>query len=435
MAHFAITTPPLAGHVNALSALAGELIERGHRVTLLGPVDARARLADPRIGFRAIGADTHPPGRLAEDAARMGRLQGPFGVRAMIRDLAALTDMTARDGPDALAAIGADAVICDQLEPGGPVAALAAGLPYATVATGLHVNRDPHVPPPFVGWRHDATDRGAWKVRGAYRISNRMMAPQADALARWCRAYRLPERRDAADLLSPVCDLAQGLPSLDYPRASLPDGFRYVGPLRTRGHPPFPDLDRLDADRPLAFCSLGTIQGGRGRLLRRIGLACRDAGLSIVLVHCGGLTGDEERALAAELGPHAIVRDFVPQRAVLERASLAVLHGGFNTVLDALAVKVPLVVLPLAFEQPAIAARVERAGVGRRLTPQLATRGRLGRAITDVLADESMSASLERVAREAEAAGGAPRAATLIERALLRAVPLTGARRALTGAD
>ena len=418
LAHFAITTPPLAGHVNALSALAGELIVRGHRVTLLGPVDARARLSDPRIGFQAIGADTHPPGRLAEDAARMGRLQGPFGVRGMIADLAALTDMTARDGPNALAAIGADAVICDQLEPGGPVAAMAAGLPYATVATGLHVNRDPHVPPPFVGWRYDPTPRGAWKVRGAYRISDRMMTPQADALERWCRAYGLPVRRDAADLLSPLCDLVQGVPSLDYPRARLPDTFHYAGPLRTRDHPPFPDLDRLDPARPLAFCSLGTIQGGRGRLLRRIGLACRDAGLSVVLVHCGGLDANEERALATELGENAIVRALVPQRAVLARASLAVLHGGFNTVLDALAVRVPMVVLPLAFEQPAIAARVERAGVGRRLTPQLATRARLRRAIEGVLADDAMPPRLDRVAAEIEAAGGAPRAAVLIERAL-----------------
>ena len=432
MAHFAITTPPLAGHVNALSALAGELIGRGHRVTLLGPVDARARLSDPRIGFRAIGTDTHPPGRLAEDAARMGRLQGPFGVRAMIRDLAALTDVTARDGPDAFAAIRADAVICDQLEPGGPVAAMAAGLPFATVATGLHVNRDPHVPPPFVGWRYDPTSRGAWKVRGAYRVSDRMMGPQADALARWCRAYGLGERRDAADLLSPHCDLAQAVPSLDYPRAELPASFHYVGPLRAPSHPPFPDLDRLDPDRPLAFCSLGTIQGGRGRLLRRIGLACRDAGMSVVLVHCGGLDAGEERALAAELGEGAIVRAFVPQRAVLARASLAVLHGGFNTVLDALAVRVPLVVLPLAFEQPAIAARVERAGVGRRLTPQLATRARLRRAIEDALADAAMPPRLARVAREIEAAGGAPRAAGLIERAL--GLPATAAR-ALTGAD
>ena len=48
------------------------------------------------------------------------------------------------------------------------------------------------------------------------------------------------------------------------------------------------------------------------------------------------------------------MRDFVPQRAVLARSALLVGHAGFNTVLDALSHGVPIVAMPLAFEQPAI---------------------------------------------------------------------------------
>ena len=425
MARFAIMTPPLAGHIGALAALAGALIERGHAVTLIGPADARRWLADPRIGFHAIGAQSHPAGALERDARRMGRLQGLLGVPAMIRDLAALTDLHCREGPDALRAVGADVAIVDQLEPGGAVAAMAAGIPYATVATGLHVNREPLVPPPFVGWRYDPSERGAWKVRGAYRVSDRLMAPIARTLEAWCRCHGLPPARDAADLVSPLCDLTQGVAGIDYPRRALPGSFHYVGPLRAPSVEPFPELDELDPALPLAFCSLGTLQGGRARLLRRIGLAARDEGFAVVLVHCGGLDAAAARDLTRELGPNAIVRDFVPQRAVLARAELAVLHGGFNTVLDALGARTPMVVLPLAFEQPAIAARLERAGVARRLTPQFATAGRVRRAIRQVRADGGAAMRLDRIAREIEGAGGAARAAELIE-AIVPAGAATG---------
>lgn len=421
MSHLAIMTPPLAGHIGALSALAGGLIDRGHRVTLIGPSDASRWLRDERIGFHVIGSETHPAGALERDERRMGRLQGLLGVPAMIRDLAALTDLYCREGPDALRAIGAEGAIVDQLEPGGAIAAMAAGLPYVTVATGLHVNREPLVPPPFVGWRYDPTERGAWKVRGAYRVSDRLMAPISDVLVRACRTHGLAPRGDAADLVSPLCDMAQAVPSVDFPRNALPDTFHYVGPLRPRERGRFLEVERLHTKRPLAFCSLGTLQGGRERLLRRIGLAARDEGYAVVVVHCGGLDREAERALSQELGPDAIVRDFVPQRDVLARADLAIVHGGFNTVLDALTYRTPLVVLPLAFEQPAIAARLERAGVARRLTPQLATGGRLRRAIRQVERDPAMAQRLDGVAREIERAGGVPRAVRLIEAAF--AVP------------
>ena len=414
MSHFAIVTPPLAGHINALSALALELIGRGHRVTLVGPADAGRWLTDERIGFHVIGRDTHPAGTDRAETGRMGRLAGLFGVPRMIRDLARMTDMICREAPAALDAIGADAVIADQLEPGGALVAEAAGLPLVTVATGLHVNAEPRVPPPFVGWRYDPTEYGEWKVRGAYRVSDRMMAPIGDVLERHCRKNGLPVRRDASEWVSDRLDLLQAVRSIDYPRAALPASTHYVGPLRRRDPRTFPPLDELGKDRPLAFVSLGTLQGSRAGLLKRIARAVIDCDLDLVLVHCGGLSEAE----VATFPQRAIVRDFVPQRAVLERADVAVLHGGFNTVLDALAARTRIVVLPLAFEQPAIAARLERAEVGRKLSPHLATRRSIARAIRDVTADEGMPQRIGRVAADIEGAGGAGRAADLIERCM-----------------
>ena len=412
MAHFAIITPPLAGHINALSALALELIDRGHRATLVGPADAGRWLSDERIDFHIIGRETHPPGATAAETARMGKLTGLLGVPGMIRGLARMTDMVCREAPAAFDALGVDAVICDQLEPGGALAAEVAGLPLVTVATGLHVNAEPKVPPPFVGWRYDPSEYGEWKVRGAYRVSDRMMAPIGDVLERYCRAHGLPVRRDASEWVSDRLDLLQCVQTIDYPREALPASTHYVGPLRLPDPRDFAPLEGLGRDRPLAFASIGTLQGSRVGLLRRIARAVLDCDLDLVLVHCGLLTDEE----VATLPSRAVVRDFVPQRAVLEQADVAVLHGGFNTVLDALAARTRIVVLPLAFEQPAIAARLERVGVARKVSPHFATQGSLRRAVQNVMADDNMPSRIDTVARDIERAGGARRAADLIER-------------------
>jgi UDP:flavonoid glycosyltransferase YjiC (YdhE family) len=70
--------------------------------------------------------------------------------------------------------------------------------------------------------------------------------------------------------------------------------------------------------------------------------------------------------------------------------------------------------MPLAFEQSAIAARMERAGVGRVLSRRSPAR-RLAAAIGEVLGEERYRESASAIRADMAAAGGARRAADLIE--------------------
>ena len=106
--------------------------------------------------------------------------------------------------------------------------------------------------------------------------------------------------------------------------------------------------------------SLGTLQGARFGLFRTIAEAARRGGFRLVLAHGGRLTAEQVAALPGRPSAHA----FVPQRPILAAEDVAIVNGGLNTVMDALAEGVPLVVVPIAFEQAAVAARVERAGAG-----------------------------------------------------------------------
>jgi zeaxanthin glucosyltransferase len=195
--------------------------------------------------------------------------------------------------------------------------------------------------------------------------------------------------------------------------------FHHVGPLR--GRRPFPDFRMPARDgRPLVYASLGTLQGGRARLFRRIAAAAKEVGAQLVIAHGGKLDARE----IANLPGDPAVFDFVPQDEVLRHASLAVLNGGLNTVMDALAAGVPVAAIPIAFEQGAIAARLAHAGAGRRVGRRFLTAGRLAAAMQEVLATPAYAEAAKRIAAEIAGASGVARAADIVEAVLQTGQPV-----------
>ncbi len=197
----------------------------------------------------------------------------------------------------------------------------------------------------------------------------------------------------------------------DFPRAGLPAGFHYVGPLR-RAFPvsvPFP-WERLDG-RPLVYASLGTLQNSRLDLFRCIAEACEGLNVQLVLNHVGGLTRLQE----AELPKDVVVVGYAPQVELLAHAHLTITHAGLNTVLDSLIHGVPLVAIPITFEQPAIARRVEWTGSGRAVPLAALNAARLREVVSDVLLEPKYRESARRIAASIGKAGGVQRAADLVE--------------------
>ncbi len=120
---------------------------------------------------RSVGARTHPPGRLTRMTARLGGTTGLFGIGGVIRDMAATTDMLCDDVPAVLHEIHAGAIVADQTEPAGGLVARHLGIPLVSVANALLIDREPSVPPPFIGWGYDASPWGVQRNLGGYRIA------------------------------------------------------------------------------------------------------------------------------------------------------------------------------------------------------------------------------------------------------------------------
>jgi zeaxanthin glucosyltransferase len=405
--HIAIIAPPLPGHWDPLKVLADQLVRRGHRITFLHIADARELLGSTGFGFQEVGAATHGVGALAAYRQLLARAPSLSGFLPMLYATAAMSEMLLRDLPAALERIGVEAVIGDETEPAASLVAQHLGLPWVTSVTGLPLLRDPLVPPPFVGWRFRSDPGGIKRNAGGYRVADRLMRPIRRVLERQAQAWRLDPA--ATDLGSPLLQVAQCPPSLDFPRAELPPSFRYCGPFRS-GDPP---AVSLPTDRPLVYCSLGSLQGNRSSMFAAMTRACAELGARAVVAHGGLLSEASARGLPGD----PIIAAYWPQPAVLPQCRAALLHGGFNTVLDALAAGVPMAVRPLAFEQPGTAARVAGSGAGIAITGR-AGRRRFRSALAALLGESDYRQAAAKLAAEMAGLGGAALAADLIDAAL-----------------
>ena len=69
---------------------------------------------------------------------------------------------------------------------------------------------------------------------------------------------------------------------------------------------------------------------------------------------------------------------------LLKRAALCITHAGLNTALEALAQGVPMVAIPIGYDQPGVAARIAYHGVGEFVEIGDLTVRRLSRLIAKV---------------------------------------------------
>jgi len=420
MAHFGVVAPAFYSHYNAMAALSAELAARGHRITFLHQQDAGAYLKDPRLAFHAVGLDSHPAGTLAASIERAANPGGPLGLRRVIQDMARTTDMLCRELPPAIQTLGIDALLCDQMEAAGGMVAESLGLPFASVANALPVNREPGIPLPVMPFDYEDSERARHMVEGSTRVYDWLMSPHAEVIAEQARRLGIAPRSAMHECLSPLVEVSQTIECFDFPRRALPPHFHHVGPLRfthnTQVHDDGRSMPDVDPGRPFVFASLGTLQGGRFGLFQRIVRACRKLDVQLLLAHCGGL--DERQAQALRDAGADWVVAFAPQEEVLARADVAISHAGSNTVMDAIAASTPILALPIAFDQPGAAARIRHAGIGLSASPRFASPAQMARLLRCLLDEPGFGQRMAPLAADLAQAGGTVRAASLIEDAL-----------------
>lgn len=416
--HIAIIAPPTAGHFNPLAALGSALVASGAKVTFLHMAEAGRLIPRSAVGFAALGHEDDRPGMLENYYRKLAQPSGPVGLPRMIRGTAAVTDLLLRALPGTMRHLGINAVIADSAEPAGALVARHLDLPFVTAVTGLPLVRERGVPPPFLGWPYRSDALGHVRNLGGYAVSDVLLRPLVGTVSAHARRWGLDP--DPRYQWSKRLQIAQCPASLDFPRRALPASFRYGAPWRLSETT---DLPPLDDDRPLVYCSLGSLQGARRSLFAAMTHACAALGARAVVAHGGGLSACEAAALPGD----PLVRPFWPQTKILPLCAAAILHGGFNTVLDALAAGVPIVAVPLAFEQPATAARLKRIGAARVVSLGDVRWGKLELALRQVLDDPQYRQNASRLAREIAESDDLVKVAAIVSAALRVDAPATPA--------
>ena len=409
MAKIGVISTPVPGHMNPMLALACELQERGHTVCFFALEDLRNSVESLGVGFVPLGLASHPPGSFNRSKAELGALSGFAAIRFTLNAVHATTEMICREAPAAIRKSGVELLIVDQMEPAGASVAQFLGIPYVTVANALTLNREPGVPPALTPWSCQQGLLARLRNRTGYRVGDLFFAPIIRTLNTHRRAWKLPEIRVSDETFSPVAQISQLVPGFDFPRRELPPTFHYVGPIRkpAGASVPFP-YPRLNG-KPLVYASLGTLQGGKFKIFELIAAACQNLDVQLVITHGGGLTAEQ----CARLPGEPLVVSYAPQLELLSRAALTITHAGLNTVLDSFSCGVPLVAMPITFEQPAIAARIRWSGGGEVLDLRRASSAKLRATIERVLGDSSYRTNAQRLRQTIAAAGGVRLAADL----------------------
>lgn len=414
MTHFGIICPPFSGHLNAIAVLGRELKARGHRVTCLQVPDLELKVYAERLEFQAIGQSTWRSGLLPETLRKISTLSGISALEYSVEFCRYITEIICEDAPSAIEASGIEVLLVDQLEPAGETVAAHLNLPFICVSCAQAIHRQAEMPPFFMSWQYHNAGWARMRNLIAYDGLDRSCKPIIRTMNDYRRRWGLPAYRQMYASAATLAHVSQQPREFDFPCPNLPDYFHYTGPFRDRAgrSVEFP-FDQLTG-QPLIYASLGSIQNTKADLFRCIAAACVGLDVQLVITHGGGMSQEQARSLPGS----PLVVSYAPQLDVISGASLTITHGGLNTVLDSLSCGVPLVAIPITYEQPGTGARIRWTGTGQVLPLKRITVPRLRNAIEQVLVNDEYYQNAIRLKRSIQAAGGVKRAADVVEAAV-----------------
>jgi MGT family glycosyltransferase len=186
--------------------------------------------------------------------------------------------------------------------------------------------------------------------------------------------------------------------AFDFPVAPLSDEF-HIDPLVDTGRTEESfDWDAIDTDRTLLYASMGSqtwMMKNPERFYRTLveTVGARD---DVTMLLSAGDFADRP-PLAGELPDNVVVRRWVPQMAVLQRARVMLTHAGLNSVKECIWNGVSMLAFPVGRDQPGNAARVEYHRLGLRGDHRRVTVRALHDMLDDLTTDPAYQRSVDQM--------------------------------------
>lgn len=210
--------------------------------------------------------------------------------------------------------------------------------------------------------------------------------------------------------------LVGNVPEVDYRRTDLPPSVHYVGaciwhPRESAGTTAW--LDAIPSERPWVHVTEGTSHHSQDPFVLRAAVQGLAGANLEALITTGGSRDPQSLALGP-IASNVHVTDWLSHSEMLPRCAAIVTTGGAATIMAALSVGVPIVIVPTTWDKPDNARRITEAGVGVRLSPKKCTPDGLRAAVEEVLRNPRYRSNARRVADSLATAPGPAGAGDLL---------------------
>jgi zeaxanthin glucosyltransferase len=380
---------PLSGHLNPMTALARRLQSRGNEVVFFGVPDVEPFARAAGLDFVPYGEREYPVGSIDKVYSSVAQLHGFEVVRHSCMDLNPdLTRVTVDYLAEKFAATGVEAVVIDTIHFFIELVPLSMSIPYVHIWNVLHLDFSGATPACLFSSPLDTSPEGLSRNAVNLHKMNAILGPLAEIARSYSDKVGLRiDWNDPAATVSKLAVITQTPKEFDFPGIPWPAQFHYAGPFHDdegREPVPFP-WDKL-TDKPLIYASLGTLVNGLNDVYKHILEAVEPLEDVQVILSVGKNINPEN------LGPipaNTIVVRSAPQIELLKRSALCITHAGLNTTLESLARGVPMVAIPIGYDQPGTAARIAHHGTGEFIEVDELTTDRLRVLIEKVLHDST----------------------------------------------
>ena len=276
--------------------------------------------------------------------------------------------------------------------------------------------RDPDLPPPLSGL--PVGDRSQWDAWRAEYLS-----VTADLHTRFndlCQSMGgAPLAAGEFHYESPWLNLYLFADAADYRRGRPlgPTWHRLNTTVRT-GEEPFDVEEHVPGSDPLLYLSLGSLGSLDVELMQRLCDALADGPYRVIVSK-----GTLHEQITLHANQHGA--EYLPQPSILPHADLLLTHGGNNTLNEGFHFGLPMIALPLFWDQYDNAQLIGESGFGTRLQTYEWQPDELRATVDRLLADDALRARMREISASVKAAPGQVRGADLIERAI-RAARVAG---------
>src|SRR6266496_1511780 len=329
------TTQPAASHWYQLVPLAQALESAGHEVAFAStPGFCPTMEAKGFRSFRAGADETEEEvQQIREQVA--GSKELPPQVPSVKYWFAGI--MADRSLPDLLDIIRdwrPHVVVREHTEFAGCVAAERAGIPHATYQLAA---------PALFFWR--AVEEPLNRLLASVGLPPGTPGKPVDTLYRYLLLYPRPLSLWGRDV--PMPDTMHVFRYTGFKQSAEEALPKWVGELGEFGEleeQPNGQVER----RPTVYATLGTVNNDRTDILSAILKGLREEPINLILT----IGRNRDPLEFGEQPAHVHIERYIPQNMLLPLCDLVVTHGGSGTMMDALSLGLPMVIMPIAADPP-----------------------------------------------------------------------------------